>query len=258
MSAYVEFQNNFTFTAGILGLFIAAPLITLHRQRFANIYLGMFLVSFSLLSLAGTDIYRSNPQLFGLLDWPLSCLGAFFYLYVRGMCGHKSTKKDLLHFIPLLVYSLILLYIRLLDRQDTHIVYIRFDLPFFQIVTLVYAVAILFLLKKYRLAVHNNYSSDKNRDLNWLSWLSFTIISLLIIWIPATIFLGIWLVMLDLGRLLILFFVGWYGLRQNCVFIEQNTTPQTPAIIEPSYEDKYKRSGMKKAIRNNIELQLQE
>lgn len=254
----LEFQDNISFTAGILGFFIAIPLIAMRRQRFANIYLGMFLISFSILCIASTKFYYTKPQFFGLLDWPLACLGAFYYLYVKAMCGIKSSKKDLIHFIPLLIFSLVLLDIQFKYSQISSLKYFVFYILFFQAVTFVYAITVIILLKKYRNKVRNNYSSDENKDLKWLNWLTLTVVSLLIIWTTATIFRGIWHFMLILGQLLILFFVGWFGLRQNFVFIEHKTKPVKSDNNDSSQHDKYQRSGMNEAIKEDIEVKLEQ
>lgn len=254
----MEFLNTLPVTAGMLGIFIAIPLIAMHRQRFANFYLGMFLISFSLLSLASSSFYYSRPQLFGLLDWPLSCLGAFYYLYVRTMCGHKFRKRHLLHFSPLLIYSIILLDSRFRIGHVGHLSYFGLYLLFFQVVTVVYAVLVLLLLKKYKQALHCHYSSDKNRNLNWLSWLSFIFIFLLLFWIPATMLGGWWSQVLNLGRLLVLFLAGWYGLRQNIVFIEQVSSIQAPVTPKLLSEEKYQRSGMNDAVGTRIEQNLRQ
>lgn len=252
----MEFLNTLPVTAGMLGLFIAVPLISMHRQRFANFYLGMFLLSFSFLSLASSPLYYSRPQLFGLLDWPLSCLGAFYYLYVRTICGHKFRQRHLLHFLPLLIYSIILLDSRFRIGLIGRLSYLGLYLLFFQVVTVVYAVLVIFLLKKYKQALHCHYSSDKGRDLNWLIWLSFIFIFLLLFWIPGSMLGGWWGQVLNIGRLLVLFLAGWYGVRQHVVFIEHVSTVRTPVIQELLSGEKYQRSGMNDEVRARIEKNL--
>lgn len=54
-------------STAVLGLFLALPLIVLARQRAANAWLGLFVLSLSLLSLSnylGTSgVYKQFPQL---------------------------------------------------------------------------------------------------------------------------------------------------------------------------------------------------
>src|SRR5437868_3803379 len=90
------------FATGLLGLFLAFPLMAMTRSRPANLWLGLFILSISLLSLAFL-VYGPLPQLFGLFDWPLASVGAFFYCYVRSLTGLGNSRRQLFHFLPLVL-----------------------------------------------------------------------------------------------------------------------------------------------------------
>jgi AraC-like DNA-binding protein len=123
--------------------------------------------------------------------------------------------------------------------------------------------------------------------LAWLSWLSVSFIALLILWFPSNLLGGFWSILLVLGRLLTLYFVGWYGLRQTAVLMPPigvdvpdkvnlaAATEDGNAFITPPFEPaspadksssgdtdslaagKYARSGMTEAVSRLIGQRLE-
>jgi AraC-like DNA-binding protein len=250
------------FATGLLGLFLAFPLMAMTRSRPANLWLGLFILSISLLSLAFL-VYGPLPQLFGLFDWPLASVGAFFYCYVRSLTGLGNSRRQLFHFLPLVLLVSALAYGRfqlsgsdllgfLLGKSGALFSSLLLG---FQLLAASYAVAALYRLSQYRQRLRQRYSSIERRELHWLSWLSVSFIGLLILWFPANLIGGVWVVPLVLGRLITLYFVGWFGLRQTAVFMSPITPQSEPesSADEPSSIDtdaaahKYARSGMTEA-----------
>jgi AraC-like DNA-binding protein len=90
------------------------------------------------------------------------------------------------------------------------------------------------------------YSSTQGRDLRWLAWSSANLLLLLLIWIPASALGGIWAWALAGGQLIMFYLLGWYGLRQQAVFLP-------PAEASPR---KYERSGMTDAAQSEIGARL--
>jgi AraC-like DNA-binding protein len=250
------------FSTGLLGLFLALPLLAMTRSRPANAWLGLFILSISLLSLAFL-VYGKFPQLFGLFDWPLASVGAFFYCYVRSLTGLGNSRRQLWHFLPLalLVSALVVgrfqlsgaaLLGWLLGKSGALFSMLLLG---FQLLAASYAVAALYRLSQYRQRLRETYSSIERRELHWLSWLSVSFIGLLILWFPANLIGGFWDLPLILGRLITLYFVGWFGLRQPAVFLAPTAPPSGPVspADAPSsgHTDaaahKYARSGMTEA-----------
>lgn len=257
---------------GLLGLFLAFPLLAMTRRRPANGWLGLFILSISLLSLAFL-VYGSLPQLFGLFDWPLAGVGAFFYCYVRSLTGLGNSRRQLWHFFPLALLVSALAYGRLQLSGADLLGYLlgksgalfSMLLLGFQLLAAGYAVAALYRLSQYRKRLRERYSSVERRELHWLSWLSVSFLGLLILWFPANLLGGFWGLLLVLGRLITLYFVGWFGLRQTAVFLAP-VAPQAESVSpagEPSSGDadaaahKYARSGMTEAARRLIGERLE-
>jgi AraC-like DNA-binding protein len=260
------------FATGLLGLFLAFPLMAMTRSRPANLWLGLFILSISLLSLAFL-VYGPLPQLFGLFDWPLASVGAFFYCYVRSLTGLGNSRRQLFHFLPLVLLVSALAYGRfqlsgidllgfLLGKSGALFSSLLLG---FQVLAASYAVAALYRLSQYRQRLRERYSSIERRELHWLSWLSVSFIGLLILWFPANLIGGAWVVPLVLGRLITLYFVGWFGLRQTAVFMSPITPQSEPesSADEPSSSDtdpaaqKYARSGMTEAVSQLIGERLE-
>jgi AraC-like DNA-binding protein len=212
------------FATGLLGLFLAFPLLAMRRSRPANAWLGLFVLSVSLLTLA-FPVYASHLEWFGLFDWPLAAVGAFFYCYVRSLTGLGNTRRQAWHFVPLLLFAGALAVGRVRMSGRDLLAWLQHDSFFtllllgFQVLAAGYAVASLVRLAQYRRRLRERYSSTGRRELTWLSWLSIVFIALLVLWIPTNLFGGIWSLLLIGGRLLTLYFVGWFGLRQTVVFM---------------------------------------
>ena len=268
-------------SSAILGLFMALPLIALRRRRPANLWLGLFVLSLSLLTLAdyfaASGAYRQYPQVIGAFDWPVVSIGAFYYCYVRGLTGLGNSRRQAVHFAPLVLFLGYLLWLRLTvplaalrePGADTGV----FHLPLlgFQLLAAAYALAALYRVKRYRQRLHQIYSSTKDRDLAWLVWSSLAMIVLLALWFPATLLGGSWSPALGLARLALLCGLGWYGLHQAVVF--QPPEPARIAGTEPAVaadplpaqdqvralaeKEKYARSGMSAAARDLIGQRLQ-
>jgi len=261
------------FATGLLGLFLACPLLAMTRRRPANLWLGLFILSVSLLSLAFL-VYGQLPQLFGLFDWPLAGVGAFFYCYVRSLTGLGNSRRQLWHFLPLALLVSALAYGRcqlsgaellgwLLGKSGALFSMLLLG---FQVLAAGYAVAALYRLSQYRKRLRECYSSVERRELHWLSGLSICFFALLVLWFPSNLAGGVWGLLLVLGRLLTLYFVGWFGLRQTAVFMTPIAPPSEPAApageplsaeTDPLAVSKYARSGMTEAASQLIGERLE-
>jgi AraC-like DNA-binding protein len=249
-------------SAGILGLFIALPLLLGGRKRPATFWLGMFVFSVCWLSLA--YLYNIYPQyLFGVFDWPLAGLGAFYYCYLRQMIGLGNSRRQLWHFVPLALWSGGLLLARLLVPPQTLLAwwtgptgYFNELLLVFQLLALGYAPAALVRLWHFRAQLRQNYSSVRYRDLKWLTSSTLVLAAILLLWIPATQLGGLVAqTIFSVARLLILFYLGWYGMHQFPVQMP-DLSPPPPAPEAVGGGEKYARSGMNDAAEKLIGQRL--
>jgi AraC-like DNA-binding protein len=251
---------NISLCTGILGLFIGLPLLLGGRKRPANFWLGLFVFSLSWLTLV--QFNPPDQSLFGVFDWPLAGLGPFIYCYVRSLTGLGNGRRQAWHFLPLLLWCLALLALRLQvpvaqmrPWLQAHRDSFSLCVVGFQLATLAYSGASLYRIRQYRTRLRENYSSIKARDLGWLVALSIVLIALLVLWIPAYQFGGeLVAAAFVFGRLLALFLLGWYGMRHVQVFLPE-LEPQ-PAAAPSLPAEKYARSGMNDPARELIGTRL--
>lgn len=260
----IQVMMGIKFCTAMLGMFIAVPLFVLARNRSANMWLGLFVFSLACLSFA--TLYMDQPGVFGIFDWPLALLGPSYYCYVRGMVGLGIGRRQAWHFVPLLLWAGFLLYMRLNMPFGARAPFMWNTffllLVAFQLSCFGYALASLHLMHQHRRRVREHFSSASKRDMNWLSWLSAAVIALPIIWVPGVLMPDTFDWVLTLGRLGLLYFVGWYGLRSLPVFMPQLNLPLPPAgappmpAPAPEETEKYARSGMTDAVSDMIGQRL--
>lgn len=253
---------SISLSTGMLGLFMALPLIALRHQRRSNFWLGMFVLSLALLCMADfnaeTGLDRQFHGFYGLFDWPVAALGAFFYCYARSLLGLGNGWRQAWLFVPLAAWIPLLLHHQLIGPVGFQLGPL---LLVFQLAACASAVAVLYRLHRHRLALRQEFSSSKGRDFAWLSWVSVMMLALLAIWLPATLIKGMWQWLLLLGRLGVLFLLGWYGIGQAGVFLapampaEPDLSTDTPPPLAPEPDSgatKYARSGMTEAAQQLI------
>jgi len=240
-----------------MGVFLAVPLLAMARQRPANAWLAAFVGSLASLAMAdfchSMGIYRDFPPIAGLFDVPLACLGASFYCYTRCMTGQGLSRRQAWHLLPLPFWIGVLLVLRGSPP--------RWLFPaavlVLQLLTLGYNIVILWRLRQYRRELRQQYSSTGTRDLHWLSYLSGVLTVLLLVWLPATMLGGPWEALLLAGRLGVLCFAGWFGMRHLHVFLAPGLAdPAAAADPRPVEESKYSRSGMTASASSEIGQRL--
>ncbi len=213
--------------------------------------------------LSSAGLYFKNPDwLFGVFDWPLALLGPCYYLYVRAITGLTNGRAQAIHFIVPALWTAGLLGARLVFAPRPLFAFMTSEtfgliLLAFELSVIAYAAASLVRLWRYRQLVRTLFSSTQKRDLNWLVWLSTLLIVLLVLWVPANLFGGLWGWLLVFGRLLMLYLGGWYGLHQTGVVLaapEQLAlaAAREPALPASAEGGKYARSGMSEAAADLI------
>jgi AraC-like DNA-binding protein len=259
--------SSITLCTSLLGLFLVVPLLATIRKRPANAWLAAFVFSMSVLAMADyalqTQFYMRHPMLLGLFDWPVAGLGGIYYLYVLGMSG-QLRRRHLWHLAPMLLWAGWLAYLRLVVPVDRLLASLssaseaRFhpELLVFQLVVAAYVVATLRCLRRYHIALRDNYSNTARRDLNWLRWLTIVMGLQFLLWLPVGLMGPAWVPVFDISRLATLYLLGWFGMRQSAVFLADEialqptpantpaSAPEEPPSVAPEPGTKYARSGM--------------
>jgi AraC-like DNA-binding protein len=271
-------SDKFALCTWVLGFFMAFPLMILGRTRPANFWLGLFVFSMSCACLAEVAFsngwYRRYPYWAGIFDWPVAAIAPAYYCYVRALTAPCNWRRQIWHLLPALLFGAALFLPRLLRsppvddgqqlRHVSHVIGVA--IPILMGLSLIYAAAVWYRLRQFKARLREAFSSTEGRDLQWLVWLTAAIVAVLAAWVLGFAVGGIWQSVLDPGRLALLYFVGWYGLRQAPVFqpaIEATTglAHTSPAALvaeaaEAPGEDKYSRSGMTQSASQLIGARL--
>lgn len=97
----------------LLGFLIAIPLITMWRTRPSNVWLGLFLLSISVLAMGEALDIMNDHATFGLLHWPVAAHGPLYFMYARSVVGRRRRVAHMWHAVPFVAYCGLLLVLHL-------------------------------------------------------------------------------------------------------------------------------------------------
>lgn len=227
--------GNLSLGTGVLGLFLAMPLIALARKRPASMWLAMYVLTLSAASLEDYARYLGLPWCYGMA-WPNLAVDVLYYCYVRGMTGLGNGRFQIIHFVPLALYLSAAL-VALAPGGAFAPWFAGWEhgpwAPAFYLCQgAFYLGAVLLRLYQHRVRVHAGDVAGGNHDLRWLSTLSYVLAALWISWLLAIELHGNWTVCFVAGRLATFYLVGWYGLRRSAVFVPAATAARadTPPV----------------------------
>jgi len=223
------------YLTGIVITFFLAILLTGKQNktpadRILIVWLCVMAFHLVLFYLFITGKIYNYPALLGHLPYPL-LHGPLLFLYTAELTGQQRKNRiaRLLHFLPPIILYLFLIPFFSLPPAEKINVYRHegagyeglMQVCFVAIVIsgISYVAASLFLLRRYRKSIENEFSNIEKINLAWLRYLIYGIA---VIWI-AVIF-GTDPVVFAIAVLFV-FFLGYFGIRQVGIF----TTARPPA-----------------------------
>ena len=184
------------------------------------------------------------PALLGHLPYPL-IHGPFLFLYTAALTNQQSKNKMawLLHFLPVIILYLALIPFFRLSSVEKINVYRNKGAgyePLMQICIvaiiisgIVYVAASLFLLRRYRRLIEDEFSNIEKINLRWLRYLIYgiAVIWTAVIFADDSIIFGI--------AALFVFYLGYFGIRQVGIFttVSQPINKLTSSSIEKTPKD---------------------
>ncbi|AFU68589.1 transcriptional regulator, AraC family [Psychroflexus torquis ATCC 700755] len=201
-----EFNLNFFNLIIIASVFIGATfglllIFTKRINRKANVLLGLvtFIIVFWSIWILSLDFQITDylPYFYLIpLNYSLA-LGPLLYLYVRKITNfnYNLSKKDSIHFLPLLIELIIHLIISR-EALENNVIGIETEaylklmpiVQFLAIVSIViYCIYALKAIKSYHSWLNNNYSNNDAYNLRWLYRLLIVFAILWFLWTPYTI-----------------------------------------------------------------------
>jgi AraC-like DNA-binding protein len=237
----------------VIGIFLSLILFVLKKgNKFANFFLGTFLLSYSLGNLGAVPthagIIADVPHLFGLFMPFIFLIGPFLYLYILSLTrpDFRFAKTQTLHFAPYavaLVLFFVFVYIRNADYKISLIRRmqagedLRGLLVYMVARTvhiLVYLALCLNLLRKHAKTLPDHFSALERVNLNWLRLLVLAyatglvaIVILAQLDVPDTT--------LHLYGTLVILVIGAKGFTQTEIF-GREPVPEAAPKAGPKYE----------------------
>ncbi|MBA5607819.1 helix-turn-helix transcriptional regulator [Duganella sp. FT3S] len=220
--------ENLSLGTGVLGLFLAMPLIALARQRPASMWLALYVLTISAASLEDYAHYQHLPWIAGMA-WPNLAVDVLYYCYVRSMTGLGNGRFQTIHFVPLACYLSAAL-VALLPGSPFAPWFADWEhgagaAMFYQCQGAFYLGAVLLRLRQHRQRLRAGDTTAGTDALRWLTTLSCVLAALWISWVLAVRLHGNWTACFVAGRLATFYFVGWYGLRRATVFLPATAAP---------------------------------
>ncbi|MGC3944428.1 MAG: helix-turn-helix domain-containing protein [Chryseolinea sp.] len=235
--------------AGILLSGCQLTLISHRENQQASRWMGMFFFAFALTlihtSLEGQALLVDNTVLQIVFEIPVFVLAPALYLAIVAFttANYHTTKKDLVHFIPLAVFGigLIVGLQHLLPENFLSPTAFRwiglFVMVFIRAQALVYWILSIRRLAKYRRTL-KDYSADvTTTDLAWLQWFLIAIAAAIFLWI-GTLFRSSWLQEITpFIYLIVAMAVTYFAVTQRELFpYSQKHREEIQSLSEPSLE----------------------
>ena len=185
----------------------AAVLLLLSQNNFkSNRYLGLLLLTFSLWLLDdffnAAMIYQQNPNFYFLPIYYSLAFGPLIYLYTLSITqtDFKFSKKQVWHFIPVLIQVLLYVFLQCKDYrfrrwfwENIHFPY-TYNIEFIGslLSLIIYLFFSLQLVKQYQQWINNQYSEVSKINLNWLKLVQGVLIIICCLWLIDTILRLVW------------------------------------------------------------------
>ena len=265
--------------ASAQGFFLALIIFKKHGKLYANRFLGMLIVIYSLvvLNLFFSDIgyYEIFPLLIPVTTaFPL-LLGPLHFLYVKYLTKNqqKVDKKDILHFIPFLV--VFLYFIIAYHDQDQIRSALFYSKPenypsifmvfnwLLIIQAFIYIGLSLSIIKRYSRYYRDTFSSMEQVRLDWIRNITYLVASGLIIFTIENFFLQIGINLSNyftISSIIVAVYIytlGYSGFIKSEIFEDPemaNSLNQIPALKNDNYTNvnadvlsvgnKYEKSGL--------------
>lgn len=274
-----EFFETLFIVAGIQGLLLSVMLFTRKNNHSANIVLAIssMLLSFDLFNVLfySKGIYLVYPHMIGVF-YPLPFVfGPLFYIYTKLITKKEEgfSNKNLLHFLPALVVYLISMpvfissgpekieFVSRMMNDNPPFIHkaINYVIPFQGLIYTFFTVKIVL---EYNDKIKSSFSNIDKINLNWLKHVA---VSMIVIWsIVAVLYLVRSFVSLIKGLEVILptsiavliYSVGYRGLKQPEIFMPSDTLPQPQPQQQQQASAKYQKSGLRDDSAEDIKQKL--
>ncbi len=202
-------------------------------------------------------LIRNSSLLMTLLYGPM------LFLYVSKFCFSKTrlTAKDCIHFVPFLLFLLLLIVV-----PGEKIVLTKLLAGASALSGILYCIVCFILLNNHQNNIENTFSNIEKINLAWVNRL---VVSLLILWTGVFILVTLnrfllFEISLDWFFAMIplfIFYIGYFGIKQQSIYYSIITKQDSNRVIvipktKKSYDNSYVKSGLLPDSMSAIHTQL--
>lgn len=251
------------------GFFLSFLILHKGRKLFANRFLGALLFTFGLtllaLWLSDQGFYLTRPKLMYTLEGIQLIIFPFYYLYAKYLeeLSVKFSKLDLLHFVPFIVYKILLIPFYFISQEDISVFHSLYSLENYPIQYIIfnwmiiiqgfaYMILVLKITKIYEQHIKEFYSSISQIKLDWLK--NSTYLALFItfgfmmenILQQSGIYVSESFGFSSLLAAIYIYTIGYMGLSRSGIFTElvQIKTINSSQNVNENYNKRYEKSGL--------------
>lgn len=252
----------------VQGIFLAAFLFTKKENKIANKLLGLALFGYAIDILntlyVYTELYYTYPAFIGAFSLMPFLYAPAIYLYSKFLRKRKSetiSKKELLHFIPFLIFQIFGPLYLLFQSNSYKLILMEStsDKPLISLIVgslipfygLAYIILAIFEAKKFNKEIRQNYSNIEKVKLDWLVILLFGIA---VIWVLEVIQYIItrgltesnipMYILIYISISILIYTIGFFALKLPQVFISE--------VEENPKSESYSKSGLSEERANEI------
>ncbi len=249
---YKLFLENLNLIQGVI---FGIILVCLSTAKKPSLFIGLFLltwgVTFSASFLWNSGFFEKYPFLpFFLVNLNLVCF-PFLYLYIKGLTGEYSFRRDIRHLYPGLVLFLLIILLNFILKESTKDSQYGIVLNTYLILVNFYIIFYLYkmiqLIKEHKGRVYDILSTVDGKLLIWLNYLIYAILlvtSIELFFILGDIFLNpnslgsigrLYVVItIQIIYICLTYWVVIYGIKQTTIWTKKILT-KTQKVLDDNF-----------------------
>ncbi len=267
---YLNFIDLIILIGASLSIFLSLIIYRKYGKATANRVLSLLMLVYSLvlteMLLVDINFFNKSPHIVLFLISVTLLLGPIQYLYVKYLTHFSTTLKstDLLHFIPFVVYLLIVLLAMFISNKQLFGALGNPDdgkIPVFFLIfnwgvmlqIIIYTILSVLIIRRYSIQIRNLFSTIEKLKLGWLRNLLIIFSACIVTYIVENMLITGGVIsnryaFSSIGAGIYVFVLGYLVLLKSEVFVSPEFVNQIERVkeleITKTAEPKYSRSGL--------------
>ncbi len=267
---YLNFIDLIILIGASLSIFLSLIIYRKYGMTTANRVLSLLMLIYALvlteMLLVDINFFNKSPHIVLFLISVTLLLGPIQYLYVKYLTHFSTTLKstDLLHFIPFIVYLLIILLAMFISNKKLSGAVGNPDdgkIPIFFLIfnwgvmiqIIIYTILSVLIIRRYSIQIRNLFSTIEKLKLGWLRNMLIIFSAGILTYIVENMLITGGVIsnryaFSSIGAGIYVFVLGYLVLLKSEVFVSPEFVYQIEQVKEPeikkTVEPKYSRSGL--------------